>query len=558
MTRALGIDFGNHSIKIAELEFSSRQRQIIGLYEVKPKENQTKSEALREFFANNSIKAERVSIGINNADVMMRKFDLPFRDRKKMNLAIIGEWMDSVPFELDDFYIETRHISKHGKIHSFISGICPKSSIAELNAECENAWIQPNNVLIDAEAIASLALEQSLPKAHDRQAYAVVDFGYEITKIAIVRGAVLEKKQIGITPEIIELRHLDKGSKEWIEWIAQKRKVSVEEALGWLMHRAEIQSDASDGEEASIREDLSDDIKSALRPILVELYQTLQHARVQSGYEVQGLYITGSMCGIVGLKPFLEKELRVEVDEWPLFLGFKAHGALTSIENQKSFATALSLAYSYASQVKTPWLNFKKSTSPNRYILSDSLKLFTSPDLKPALFFAAFLLVFSWGISIAGQQLLSIEQEAVELDLSGEFRKLDKVTGAKAKNFVGDPERAREIYIKSKRGKQPKSLEEFDTGPIPQVALLDQFSDAAAPELKVDEYEVIGQNDLWQIKLTISPKETSSDFAQGSTSFVRQLESLGYTNVKLTPVTPGSSSTLEATWKAPQAEGAAR
>jgi Tfp pilus assembly PilM family ATPase len=540
MTRALGIDFGHHSVKIAEIDFGAKTRQIIGLYELKPRDGQDHADALREFFGQSQIRAEKIAIGLNDVGTLVKRFEFPFRDKKRVKMAVEGEWMDIVPFDLDEYTIDTR-LEKQGRTNVFVSGLCPNARIQALNLLCDSSWIQPSAVLVDAEALGLLALSQNLPETSNAESFAVCDFGFDLTKLAIVRGSgspgsKREPGSLGHDPEILELRHIDKGSKEWIHWISEKRRVTTDEALQWLIHRAEIHS-ASQGEE-SIRDDLSDDIKSALRPVVVELYQTLQSCRVRTGYNPEKLFITGSMCRIQGLKEFLEHELRIDVEVWPLFQGFNAHDAVLSPSNQKSFATALALASAFTVKSRSPWLNFRRTTSPNKKLLTETFQRLVGPELKPAFALLGVSLVFMWAYGMLGSYLTRIQQAAIEKDLVGEFRRLDNVMGQRADRFAGDPTRAREIFEQLREKKAPKTdASRENLGPRPQVAILEDFSVGAPAQVKLNELEIQygGQQTLLMASVAPAKGSNPEQLPQNVDRYLGSLQRAGYTDLRKNP-----------------------
>jgi Tfp pilus assembly PilM family ATPase len=552
MTRALGIDFGHHAVKIAELEFTPKGRQIVGLYELKPREGQDQADALREFFGQSQIRAEKIGIGLNDVSTLVKRFDFPFRDKKRVKMAVEGEWMDIVPFELEEYTIDTRSAEKHGRLNSFVSGLCPNARIEVLNQLCDSAWIQPSAVLVDAEALALLALSQNLPETANASSYAVCDFGYELTKFAILRGtgtpgARRAPDDHGFEPEVLEVRHIDKGSKEWINWIAEKRRVTTDEALQWLVHRAEIQTETQ-GED-SIRDDLSDDIKSALRPVVVELYQTLQSNRVRTGYNPEILYITGSMCRIQGLKDFLENELRIKVDVWPLFQSFDAHDAVLSPTNQKSFATALALASAFSAKNRNAWLNFRRTTSPNKKILTESLLQLTGPELNPGIVMLVVCLSFMAIYGFLGSKLARDQQTSVQRDLIAEFRRLDNGMGARAEKFVTDPARAREIYEGLRAKKAPKTdPSRLDLGPRPQVALLEDFSLGAPSQVRIKEFEAQYASGSTLLKAVITPAKgsTGNDLPGDVEQYIKGLQRAGYSDFEKSSQGSGESFLLSA------------
>ncbi|MEO5667539.1 MAG: pilus assembly protein PilM [Bdellovibrionota bacterium] len=551
MTRALGIDFGHHTVKIAEIEIGSKGRQIIGLYELTPREGQDHADALRTFFGQSQVRAEKIGIALNDSNTLVKRFEFPFRDKKRVKMAVEGEWMDIVPFELEEYAIDTRISERHGRAQGFISGLCPNARIEVLNLLCDSAWIQPNAVFVDSEVLALLALSQNLPETETAESYAVCDFGYELTKLAVIRGSGMPGQRRapntpGFDPEILELRHIDKGSKEWINWIADKRRVTTDEALQWLVHRAEIQPKA-EGEE-SIREDLSDDIKSALRPVIVELHQTLQSCRVRTGLNPEILYITGSMCRIQGLREFLEHELRIKVEVWPLFHSFDAHDAVVSPTNQKSFATAIAIASAFSQKAPHAWLNFRRTTSPNKKLLTETFQRLTGPELKPAFALLGCTLVFMWLYGMLGSYLATFQQQAVERDLVAEFRRLDNGMGTRAASFVSDPDRAREIYEGLRKKKAPKTNPASDMGPRPQVAILEDFSVGAPSQVKIIELEVqYGTKDTL-LKAVVAPAKGSSGTQLPSDvdQYMAGLKRWGYSDFQKTPQGSGETIRLNA------------
>jgi Tfp pilus assembly PilM family ATPase len=564
MTRVLGIDLGRHSIKIAELELSSKTPQILGLYEVCPREDQDEAAALREFFAQSNIRAERIAININSASTLTKRFDFPFHDKKKVQMAVEGEWMDLLPFELDGYTVETRHMGRKGRTHFYLSGLCSTADILKVNDLCVSACIKPNAILLDAEALAQLALRQHLPRSQSVDSYVVVDFGYDITKLAIIRGSYALKGKPKapdlsfIEPEILELRHIDKGSREWIQWIANRRRVSTEEALQWLIHRAEIQPKSEN--EDSIREDLSDDIKSALRPVVVEIYQTLQSSKVRTGHYAELLFVTGSMSEIRGLKEFLEHELGLKVEAWPLFLGFNAMEAVRSPSNEKSFATALSLAHSFASS-RSSLLNFRRNTQQKTRFLTETFNQLLSPQLKPAFAVLGVVFAFVWIYSIGGAFFIEAQQRAVEKDLSGEFRRLDNTLGERARNFVNDPTRARQLFEKLKKQKLANAVPEIETGPHPQVAILDDFSVAAPNGIKVAMIETQkAQNGiLIEAEITHNKEEDRESISQNVDNYVKNLQRANYVDVQVSTMAGGRIHRLKARWNPPsKKKGVAR
>src|SRR5438105_4856441 len=113
MTRALGIDIGNFAIKIAEIEYSPKSRDLVGLYDLPRQPGDNPGDVLREFLQKSGIKAERIAVGIGEAPVFIKRMELPFADSKRYLPAIHSELEDTLPFEMTDYVVD---VQKAGKV----------------------------------------------------------------------------------------------------------------------------------------------------------------------------------------------------------------------------------------------------------------------------------------------------------------------------------------------------------------------------------------------------------------------------------------------------------
>jgi Tfp pilus assembly PilM family ATPase len=552
MTRALGIDIGSHSIKIAEIEYTKKARHIVGLYSCALEPGRTPGELLREFLDKGQIRADRVAVGTGAAQVLVKNFEFPFGDRKKAEAAARGEWETEVPFELDDFILELRQVERQGRSWRFISGLCSRSDVEALNATAQDGGLQPNGFFMDAEALAQLALHQQLPAADAGDCYAVVDIGWRRTKIAVLRGSRPEVFDPAIRArghaEILELRQIERGSEDWVRWISERRKVPTDEALQWLVHRAEIQVGGEP--EDSIREDLSDDIKTALRPVIVELYQTFQASRGKHEAMPRTVYLTGGLTHIRGLRDFLEQELRAQVHAWPLFTGFEHGNFPVGETEQRSFATALALAHHFSLPRPSGWLNFRRTTNPKRKVVSEAVAWAAQPQIRvPALGFAGFVGAL-WAYSIVAGLFISMQSTEVEKNLTGELRRIDSMTAQRAPTFLSDPNRTREIFqglARSKARKRDLTYEKARS----RVTILSDLSAALPAQLQVQDMNVRGGGSAGlqlQVKIRTTKTEDAAQAEQLGQNLIRSLEAKGYKDLSV-KAGAGGSLELKAAWK---------
>lgn len=454
MTRAIGIDIGSRSIKIAEVQVSGNERSITGLSEIPYTEGSSPEQLLRDYFRDNSSPNDRISVGLGAIPSIIKQLSFPFSDRAKVSSAIRADFEDTMPFEIDDYTLDHKLLKKKGRHATFSAGICPNEPLAKLNDIFDKAGLIPNNYLIDGEALGQLALDQCLPVATNPVPYAVCDLGYRGTKISLLQGCRPQNfdkkaKNDPFGAEIIETRQIQRGSADLIDWIQDQKQLSREEAEQWLIHRAEIKSEEGASED-SVSDGLSDDVKMALRPIVVEIYQTLQSFRGKSGRNLAALYVTGGMTRLRGIMDFLSHELRVPVHPWPVFIGFRTDQIPVSADKERAFAVALSLAHRYSHSKPIGWLNFKRSSQAARKVLSNLIATFKDPVLKPVFASMGWAVIGLYAYLIVSTFLVARQKVFLEKELVTEFRRLNRDSGKRAEKFVGDPVRSRQVFEQEK------------------------------------------------------------------------------------------------------------
>ena len=544
MTRALGIDIGSFSIKIAEIEISSRSRELVGLYEIPRTEGDDAGLLLKDFIAKSEIKAERVAFGMGKAPVFVKKMELPFSDRKRLEPSVKAELEDSLPFEIADHVLDIKALGKRGRIFRYLVGICPKTSIEFFNKASDESGLVANGFHIDAEALGQLAVHQSLPAARDNVAYAVCDIGHDSTKVAILRGFLADpqdRKSKGSTEpgEIAELRTIGHGSNDLVNWIVDRKKLGLEEARQWLLHRAAIKTESSDSTQGALSDEMSDEIKVALRPIVVELYQTIQSFKGKSGGQsLEALYLTGGMSDISGLREFLSEELRLPVHRWPIFLGFSTERMPLSPEKERCFAVATSLAFRFAIRKPVGWLNFRRSVQANKKILTTTLQQFLVPELRPILIGIAASMTFAFVYSATSSYFIDLESKQLAKEVAGEFRRLDgqKYAGKSTDKFSQDSKRSRELFEGERKTRN--SVKRSETA--------NNSGNKARSEIMLDVSQIVPETSMLK-ELTVDSSRPHlfeatlvSDFSIGTkeldalkASLTTALQSRGYASIKL-------------------------
>lgn len=559
MTRALGIDVGTSHIRIAEIESSGRKRRLLGMYELaRDSQYSNAGQQLRAFFETSGLMADRIGLGTGAEPIMIRTFEFPFSNMRKVEGAIQAEFEDSLPFDISQHVLEIRPMGKSGKIHKFLGGLMPKSSLAELDKLTDESGILINSYYADVEAMAQLALNQNLPASNTDAPYAVCDLGHASTKIAFLKGGrprFLNRKASEDHPSrILDVRTINRGGNELVNWIREKNVLSQEDALQWLVHRAEIRV-LEEGAPPALAGDISDEIKMALRPVVVELYQTIQSFKTKHGGMPLAVYVTGGLSGLKGIREFLSQELHVPFHSWPIFEGFETHNMPLTIERERTFAAAIAIAHRWSYTASEGWLNFKRMTSQKKFLTS-FFASFARPELKHVAWGLGLSAAAAIIYNVSGSFLLSQQSTRVETDLVSELRKIDRDLGKNAPKIAKDPVRAQEIFDKAKKKKLAENTKTSDA-PVSRArseVLLD-ISEALPSGSMLKRIGIVSAGAGLAVESTykVASAPSPEDIKRAQEGFTQNLSRRGYHEVTLQASTTDKTLlTLRTKWKGGQ------
>ena len=119
----------------------------------------------------------------------LHRVSLPFTDMAQIKKTLQFAVEDEVPFELDDMVLGWRVLSQDAA-SSILVGLAPASEVSGFLSELASRKMDPQNVLVDAEVLASWSGEQT---------NAVIDIGHRRTLIVVgTNGAVVSSRVIDV------------------------------------------------------------------------------------------------------------------------------------------------------------------------------------------------------------------------------------------------------------------------------------------------------------------------------------------------------------------------
>lgn len=336
----LGLDVGSYQIKIAEVVKQGRSGfRINQLVKFVPPKRSIENHklldpnilgtALNRVLVQHGIKTDRVVLGLNSPDILIRQASLPQMGKKELEQAI--------ELDLADILNLPSHLNKEAMYHSFdiaseVGGTmevvvvaCPKSLLDPYISMMKKADLEPT--VIDISAFSLPRINPSF--ASSRVCF--VDLGYSQTVIYIELNGVYGVYRI-----------LPLGGRLLDEAIAEAFAVDLADAQRL---RSEL----------SLEELLTQGTgsKSLLRSVVQQyvggLLQTLDYLRSKSRASaisevLEQVVLLGGMADVKGFDTILQQELDIEVTCLNPLTNFSLANNLEVPQDYGVYANAIGLA----------------------------------------------------------------------------------------------------------------------------------------------------------------------------------------------------------------------
>lgn len=520
--RSVGIHVDSRKIRILELEIASKKLTLENLFEMDRVGDESLSEILKNYFTGVSANPDSVIASVGNVPSLTRYFLFPFRDRRKVQQAILGEFEDTLPIEIDQYVLEFQPQGRgEGGLNKYIGALISKEPVEDMNHVFEKIDILPSDFLIPSEAYARLGLSLLYGEFPPGSVVCLVDLGFDATQIAIVRFPTEPSKKIKASAflnSVIDFRHIARGSKEIYDREATRQALTVREFEDWIISRSSFQEGAAH----------LDDYKNAMRPLLVELYQITQAAFSKSGLKVDHFVLTGPLSCSPGFRDFFEHELRTPTLLWDPFQKISATKEIPGAAVLSRFTVPLSLAMRNAELKSLPWLNFRRS-SQKKKIISAALDWLASPEVRKTLVPASLMAVLVTFLSLGGAFLLDSRLQKMVDRTHSALTHAKAPLGSNKEKLASDPDSVAEKFeaFKTKRFNElPNSH--------PLSPTLDHWlklSQTLPANAKVEEMKIAGQKTSRQIIASLDLEKST----QKPEEIKQALEGRGFKDVSITP-----------------------
>ncbi len=317
--KSLGIDIGSSSIKIVEVNSTSKGFQVSQYFEhglnVAPGADQDLEiiEFLRSFLSRYDASQTRFVLGLRQDRVAVRNKFFPFNERLKITKSLAFELEEDLPFSSDNAIFDAKIIKTVGPGAEVLACAAPKQHVQSALSRARDLGVEP--YVISAEGISfanvfekwneappatvapplSLDGEANKPLRHVRL---VINMGHTRTLVCAFEGQSL-----------IGIRSLLWGGRNIAEAIAKKYEIPFLDALRELQTKAFILTNKQGATFDQVT--FSDTIAKSVRELARDLQLSILEIRSEFNAQVHDIGMTGGVSLIQNLGPFMTQTLEI-------------------------------------------------------------------------------------------------------------------------------------------------------------------------------------------------------------------------------------------------------
>ena len=300
---SVGIDIGNYSIKVVEIEATNRGYKVNRFLKIPLSIDPNKDKEIEILDALRNLAQEydpantKFVLGVALNLLTVRPLSFPFKERHKILKSIPFELEDDIPIPQEETLFTAKVIEYIGIQTEVLALACPKK-VVENRIKLSNDCNFPLDVLsVNSFALANLftSWQEAPPQSEAKEDFDMVepaevllDFGHKVTHLLVLRKGM-----------IVEVRDFDWGGFDLANSLATHKSLHISEAIREL----EKQDLLLVSHETATQEQIktSDNLKQEIDKFTRQLKLTL--LELKSQYHLN--YVKGTILGGVSqLKNF--------------------------------------------------------------------------------------------------------------------------------------------------------------------------------------------------------------------------------------------------------------
>lgn len=363
---SIGVDVGTFSIKIAEVEATSKSYVIRRIVELPLSLDLTKDkkieviDKLRTVFESYDKEKAHFVFSVPAKSVSSRLLQFPFRERFKVQKAIASQLEDELPFAVEETVFDAKIVRYRGKGAEALAVAAPNDRVGEILALAGDCGITPQIVSTDSLALANIfekwwdpppetpapapeAAEAPLPP---RSAELILHIGHLTSQMLIYADGAL-----------LAIRSIDWGAKNIADAIAIKYGLNYIQGLTELQTKGFVLLDKTGTKEQVA---FSQVIEKALGGLISELRLKMFELQSEMNLTWMKAALMGGGAQLRNLGAYLTQQLEISFNR---FKQFEVHPTMNAEANphlEMVTGVAVGLALEGLKRPRNPAVNLLK------------------------------------------------------------------------------------------------------------------------------------------------------------------------------------------------------
>ena len=336
MAHIYGIDLGHHTVRLSVWEGSFGRMTLEGYDKAAVAQDlEAPPDILTRLAALDGLLARRERhgsdtfvMGFPTEQASVRRIELPFGDKDKVQQALPFEVENQVPFDLEDMLLAHRILDSSSFGSEVLCGMAPQQQMSDLLDMLQERNIDPKALAVDADLLgifASQGVQVAVDFGHTRTLMTLCIDGKVVDMRALSRGGrdltLAVAKALNVDFETAEAQKHRVGLGEEAatgeiglveaEWLDAEPTETGSSTAGW--DDADTAADLPKVEMAAASDDVADITKEAFVALLAELRASLIALEDKHGVEVAELLICGGGSRMLGMRTLLTEVLGVPI-----------------------------------------------------------------------------------------------------------------------------------------------------------------------------------------------------------------------------------------------------
>lgn len=424
--KILGVDLGTHSIKVAELEASSKSFVFSNFFEfpLSPDPNRDQGlqiiEALRKLAMNYDPTSTKWIIGIPQHRVSVHYKRFPFRERGKILKSLPFELEDDIPLDIDETIFDFKTVEFVGQSTDVLTVASPKEAIEEVLDLSKDCGFDPEIVGVEGLALANIFTPWSAPISEVSPALRNMPEEGALTPPPLSRARLIlhlgHSRSILLVyreTSLVAVRSFLWGGADIAAAITRAFNVPIFESIRVLMQKSFILMNSAGASADQVK--LSATISDQVDILLKDLRLALLEMKSSFNLSLDSIELTGGTSQIQNLGPYLTQGLEIPANVNQDSVGRIPSRLSMTPQLESSAHVALGLAIEGMKRPRNPAVNLRKDDFSRENL---SLKRFWQTWRVPAQVLAtAFAIFFVYSIvrdQIAGSLLTTADEKITE------------------------------------------------------------------------------------------------------------------------------------------------